>query len=163
MLLPTTIIIQDAWLKISAASAVHQYLWPCNKTIFQAIKACYTSLSNAVILKRKAVNAAIVPLAGQFNKTNIQGFHHAQFTTLCPYDVPKRRRVHYYYRYVHNKPPSIPNNAPDVEGIVARSNRVIKDWERITSEEKKRINNGNVEKATEGTEADNKEKKQSAK
>mmetsp|Transcript_27620 Transcript_27620/g.59008 ORF Transcript_27620/g.59008 Transcript_27620/m.59008 type:complete len:743 (+) Transcript_27620:485-2713(+) len=60
----------------------------------------------------------------------------------------------YYYRHQNNKPPSIPTTATDVEDIVARSTRVIKDREIITSEEKKAI---------ERLEADSKKKKQSAK
>mmetsp|Transcript_27617 Transcript_27617/g.58998 ORF Transcript_27617/g.58998 Transcript_27617/m.58998 type:complete len:102 (+) Transcript_27617:259-564(+) len=90
---PTTIIIQDAWLKISAASVIHQVLWLCDETILRAIKARYTTLPNTVNLNRKAVNAALVPLAGQFNNTNIQGFYHVKFTTQCPYEVSKRRMV----------------------------------------------------------------------
>lgn len=66
--------------------------------------------------------------------------------------------MHYYYRHQNNKPPSIPTTATDVEDIVARSTRVIKDRERITSEEMRRNNNDNVEKAIEGLEADNKKK-----
>ncbi|KAL7525012.1 hypothetical protein ACHAXR_003180, partial [Thalassiosira sp. AJA248-18] len=156
-------IIQEAWQKISANNPVHQDTWLCDETILRLLQARYTKFPEAITLNRKAVNGALTPLAGPFDKSNLLGFYHADFKTKCPYNDNARRMVHYYYTSVLQEPPSKPYEASDVEDIIAKTHTLRKNRERVAAAEKERNNNDEIGKALEEQVAENEKKKQSAK
>ena len=154
MILAKTSVIRDAWLKISADSALHQDVWLCDETILCAITSRYTTLPNAIRIDHKAINTALSKFAGAFDQTNSKGLYHAQSTMECPYKKSKRRMVHYYYRHVLKDPPAPPRSASDIEDVLAKSTRIIHIRERISAGEKDKNNNDNIGKAIEELKAE---------
>ena len=127
-------------MEISAKSPVHEDVWLCDETIFQAIRNQLT-LPSGIKLDRCTVNRALKPYAGAFDNKHLEGLYHGQFKTTFPYDASTKRLVTYYYRHVHNEHPLPPTVASDVQDIILTSHCAHENRERISSQEKKSINN----------------------
>ena len=121
MVSPTTALVRDAWLEISADSS-HQDTWLCDETILRHIRL---SLPTTININRQAINLALKSIAGSRHSQKILGLYHVMFRTICPYNTNKKARdVNYFYRYVSEKP-SFPTLPSDVEDIIARSVRLF--------------------------------------
>ena len=84
-----------------------------------------------ISITRKAINIALQTIAGSTHITNNLGLYHAEFRAIFPCNTrQKRHRVHYFYRHVCTKP-SQPTDQSDVEDIIARAVRLVK--ERVIS------------------------------
>ena len=94
-------------------------------------------LNPTLNVNRRAINRALLSVAGSHQKLNILGLYHVMFRTICPYSKQKRD-VNYFYRYVRVEP-SFPRIPSDVEDIIAKAFRLVKERERSRQEILKNI------------------------
>jgi hypothetical protein len=140
-------LIAKAWLQLSSNNTLYHDQWVSDETYFRAIDKQYPSLTGAVPFSRTALNRALGPLARELSPSNTSGIYQKSFTTTCPYDVDKRRRVRYYYRQVHGKRPSQPLAATDVTDAHAKLFRALNNRMRLSRSEKEKHANDVVSEA----------------
>ena len=139
-------LITKAWLQLRSNNPLYNDQWISDETWLRLIKKHYSALQDAINFNRAALNRALSPLVGEFNSSNIPGIYRTQFFTLRLYDDKKKRQVSFYYRQVHNEPPSRPTAATDVLYIHAKSIRIHNYRLRLAPSEKDKLEN-NVAKA----------------
>ena len=141
MVSSTTALVCAAWLEISA-DPNHRDLWLCDETILQRIRSLHPTLN----VNHKAINCALLSVAGSHQELNILGLFHVVFKDICPYTT-ERRPVNYYYRYVKVEP-SFPRIHSDVEDIIAKSFRLVQEREIsfVDAEKNAKIANENQNK-----------------
>ncbi len=142
--------------------------WFIDETLYRAVNNRYPDISNLSNFNREAFNRALGNIGGGFDGSNQSGIYKTKFKTLCPYGG-NRRNITYYYRQVHQGVPSQPEQASDVEDLIAKSHKMRENRERIAAAEKEARKHDTVGKAITSLEeekikaAEKQEKKQKEK
>ena len=134
MVSPMIALVHAAWIQISK-DPNHQDLWLCDETIHRRIRSLHPTLN----VNRRAINRALLSVAGSHQKLNILGLYHVMFRTICPYSKQKRD-VNYFYRHVRVEP-SFPRIQSDVEDIIAKAFRLVEEREISSGDSEKNTNN----------------------
>ena len=130
MVSTATALIRAGWLQISK-DPNHRDLWLCDETIHRRIRSLHPTPN----VNRRAINCALLSVAGSHQKLNILGLYHVMFRTICPYSKQKRD-VNYFYRYVRVEP-SFPRIPSDVEDIIAKAFRLVEEREISSGDSEK--------------------------
>ena len=80
MTFSTKDLVRSAWLEISE-DPNHRDLWLCDETILRRIRSLHPTLN----VDRKAINRALLSVAGSHHELNILGLFHVMFKDICPY------------------------------------------------------------------------------